>query len=152
MLRLRPFRVNDSRRTAGVCLLASLALLGAAGCGGGQPTEIGAAQQSPPPTKAAKVGVPPIGEDINDKGDPIRLDETASLACANAEFARDDLRNGNIDSAIANLKAAADRARPSAVGELAGRADAIRTAVESGKALAVVEAFIAECVARGHLL
>lgn len=94
----------------------------------------------------------PAGEEVNDKGDIIRLDETASLACANAEFARDDLRNGNRAGAATNLAAAADRAKPSAVADISGRAQKMRTALSAADPLAVVEDFLATCQAKGHLL
>lgn len=103
-------------------------------------------------TKAAEVGVAPAGEEVNDKGDPIRLDETASLACANAEFARDDLRNGNRDGALSSLSAAADRAKPSAVKEISSRAEKMRSALSAADPLAVVEDFLVTCQAKGHLL
>ena len=98
------------------------------------------------------MGVAPVGEEVNDKGDPIRLDETASLACANAEFARDDLRNGDRTAAATDLAAAADRAKPSAVAEIANRAEKMRSALSAAEPLVVVEDFLATCQAKGHLL
>jgi hypothetical protein len=98
----------------------------------------------------ATVGIPDEGERTNEGGVPITLDETAALACANAEFARDSITFDNLDQAERDLSAAADRAEVSEQPAIADEADTIRAALDMADPLAVVEAFLDICVEHGH--
>ena len=52
----------------------------------------GTTDTTPVTTLSATGGLPEEGEErLNEGGVPITLDETAALACANAEFARDSI-------------------------------------------------------------
>ena len=80
----------------------------------------------------------------------IDLDETAKLACANAEFARDALRESMLSDAVFFTAAAADRAEPSAVVELAGLVPEMRSAQTDAEIAAVIDEVLVVCVERGH--
>ena len=105
----------------------------------------------PSSTLPADVGLPPEDErGENEAGVPINLDETASLACANTEFARDAVAAGDADAAVRFLDAAADRAEPSAVDAIAELADSMRAATTLDEADAVVTTVLDTCVELGH--
>lgn len=102
-------------------------------------------------TLAAQVGLPPEDErGENEAGVRIDLDETATLACALAEFARDALRTDMLDIALQDAAAAADRAEPSAVTELAELAPELRAAQTAAEVEAVIDETLDICVERGH--
>jgi hypothetical protein len=112
--------------------------------------EPAATDTTPATTLPATVGIPAEGERTNEGGVPITLDETAALACANAEFARDSITFDNLDQAERDLSAAADRAEVSEQPAIADEADTIRAALDTADPLAVVEAFLDICVEHGH--
>jgi hypothetical protein len=112
--------------------------------------EPAATDTTPATTLPAAVGIPAEGERTNEGGVPITLDETAALACANAEFARDSITFDNLDQAERDLSAAADRAEVSEQPAIADEADTIRAALDTADPLAVVEAFLDICVEHGH--
>ena len=102
-------------------------------------------------TLAAEVGLPPEEErGENEAGVRIDLDETASLACANAEFAREALRTDLLDDALVFTSNAADRAEPSAVVELADLAPTMRAAQSADEIAAVIDQALEICVDLGH--
>ncbi|MEZ5321672.1 MAG: hypothetical protein R2698_06320 [Microthrixaceae bacterium] len=71
---------------------------------------------------AAKAGnAGKVGE--NQAGKTIALDETALLACAKAQIATVEIDQGATDDALADLRAARDRALASKVGRIASFAD-----------------------------
>jgi len=112
--------------------------------------EPAATDTTPATTLPATVGIPAEGERTNEGGVPITLDETAALACANAEFARDSITFDDLDQAERDLSAAADRAEVSEQPAIADEADTIRAALDAADPLAVVEAFLDICVEHGH--
>ncbi|MEM9466235.1 MAG: hypothetical protein AAGA90_12745 [Actinomycetota bacterium] len=102
-------------------------------------------------TLPAETGLPPEDErGENEAGVRIDLDETATLTCANAEFARDALRQSMLDVALQYTAAAADRAEPSAVVELAELVPEMRAAQTEAEIDAVIEETLEICVERGH--
>lgn len=107
------------------------------------------AETIPATTLPATVGIPE-DDRTNEGGVPITLDETAALACANAEFARDSITFDNPEQAERDLNAAADRAEVSEQPAIADAADTIRGALDAADPLAVVEAFLDICVEHGH--
>lgn len=107
------------------------------------------ADTAPTTTLPATIGIPD-DERTNEGGVLITLDETAALACANAEFARDSINFDNLGQAARDLSAAADRAEVSAQPAIADEADTIRAALDAPDPLAVVEAFLDICVEHGH--
>lgn len=105
----------------------------------------------PSVTLPADVGLAPEDErGENEAGVPINLDETASLACANAEFARDAVTADDLDAAIRFLEASADRAEPSAVEAIAEHAGSMRAATTLDEVNAAVTAVLDTCVELGH--
>ena len=106
---------------------------------------------TPATTLPATVGIPEEGEErLNEGGVPITLDETAALACANAEFARDSINFANFEQAERDVSAAADRAEPSEQPDIADAADSIRGAMSAPDPVLVVEAFLDICIDHGH--
>ena len=106
---------------------------------------------TPVTTLPATVGLPDEGEErLNEGGVPITLDETAALACANAEFARDSIEFADFEQAERDVSAAADRAEPSEQPAIAEAADLIRGAMDGSDPVVVVEAFLDICVEHGH--
>lgn len=106
---------------------------------------------TPATTLPATVGIPEEGEErLNEGGVPITLDETAALACANAEFARDSINFANFEQAERDVSAAADRAEPSEQPDIAEAADSIRGAMSAPDPVLVVEAFLDICIDHGH--
>ncbi len=102
-------------------------------------------------TLPAETGLPPEEErGQNEAGVRIDLDETATLTCANAEFARDALRQSLLDDALQYTAAAADRAEPSAVVELAELVPEMRAAQTEAEIEAVIDEALVICVDRGH--
>ena len=102
-------------------------------------------------TLPAESGLPPEEErGQNEAGVRIDLDETATLTCANAEFARDALRQSLLDDALQYTAAAADRAEPSAVVELAELVPEMRAAQTEAEIEAVIDEALVICVDRGH--
>ena len=107
--------------------------------------------EAPTTTLPAATGLPPVedrGE--NEAGVRIDLDETATLTCANAEFAREALRMAMLDDALQYAAAAADRAEPSAVVELAQLASQLRAAETAAEVESAIDTTLAICVDRGH--
>lgn len=105
----------------------------------------------PTTTLPADTGLPPEDErGENEAGVRIDLDETATLVCANAEFARDSLRSDDLDGALQFTAAAADRAEPSAVTELADLVPQMRAAQTASEIEAVIDETLVICVDRGH--
>ena len=107
------------------------------------------APPGPTTTLEAEVGIPEGGFGENEGGVPIELDETASLACANTEFARDALAADDVAGALSQLLAAADRAEPSSVAPLAELAPSLRAA-DAETAPGLVEQVLGICVDLGH--
>lgn len=117
------------------------------------PTSV-APDTRPTPTlpATAKVGLAPQGkEPLNDLGDPVRLDETASLACAHAEFALEAFDDADPGTARQEITATARWGTPSA------NADISRASLRLGSAggtvpasREAVDAFLGLCRANGH--
>ncbi|MEM9519475.1 MAG: hypothetical protein AAGA37_09150 [Actinomycetota bacterium] len=104
-------------------------------------------------TLPAESGLPPVDErGQNDAGVRLDLDETATLACANAEFARDAVRDDLLDDARFFASAAADRAEPSAVTELADLVAEMRAAQTGDEISAIMTTTLDVCVDHGHQL
>ncbi len=77
----------------------------------------------------ADTALPPSGSiSVNDSGQPVTLDETASLACALVDVAAESSRVDDIDEAINFLRQAAQRAEPSSVEDISDEANAMRSA------------------------
>ena len=104
--------------------------------------------KSPTSLLPAKSGVPENPAN-NSKGEPITLDETALLACAQNQFAWVELKQGATKAASTSLAVAAERAGASAVPEIKQSAATLRTAASSGSPGTEVDRFLALCVDRG---
>lgn len=85
----------------------------------------------------------------NSRGEKIRLDETALLACANNQMAWVALRTGDGAEAARVLGIAAQRAEASAVAEVKAAAAELGAAAEGQRRRAVVDDFLELCVDRG---
>jgi len=125
---------------------------------GPSPAAMAAAAAAADPTGAtlpstAKVGLPPVGREArNVLGEPVRLDETASLACAHAQFTIDALDGADPDLAARELSAVVRWGRPSANAEISAAAGTLVVANASpGQLRAGAHGFLAVCRAAGHL-
>ncbi|MFN8050389.1 MAG: hypothetical protein U0Q22_03045 [Acidimicrobiales bacterium] len=111
-------------------------------------TEAPAASKSTTSLLPARSGLPSVAPK-NSKGQPILLDETALLACAQDQIASVSLKQGASNSAATALTLAAQRAEASAVAEVKASAASLRAAAASGSPQAEVDRFLALCVDRG---
>lgn len=105
---------------------------------------------APRPTTLEPVssGLPEVLSE-NSRGEKIRLDETALLACANNQIAWVALQQDDVAEAERVLAIAAERARTSAVPEISSAADALAAAAEGERRTATVDDFLEVCVERG---
>lgn len=105
---------------------------------------------APPPTALEPVssGLPEVLSE-NSRGEKIRLDETALLACANNQIAWVALQQDDVAEADRVLAIAAERARTSAVPEISSAADALLAASEGDRRAGTVDDFLEVCVERG---
>ena len=109
--------------------------------------------QTPPSLPAAaKVGLAPQGkEPRNDLGELVRLDETASLACAHAEFASEAFDDADPGTARQEITAIVRWGAPSANADISRASSALGAAAGT---VAVsrdgVDAFLALCQSNGH--
>lgn len=142
------------RVVAGLALLA----LGATGCSG----EADAAGRKPPGTVPHRAverdgSLKPAGKTVLGKkgrtynGGPINLDETALLACAKAQIALVELKEGSPTIAAEQLDLAAARANESSVKAIASQADALAKAAGSpaADATTTVDSFVKLCASKG---
>ncbi len=110
-------------------------------------------EQTPPSLPVtAKVGLPPQGkEPRNDLGDPVRLDETASLACAHAEFASEAFDDADQVTAREEITAIARWGMPSANADISRASSALGgTGGTVPASRGGVDAFLALCQSNGH--
>jgi len=99
------------------------------------------------PTGPLDTSLPDAGPPINERGIPLVLDEAGFLACANVEFGRDSLTQGDQAQADEWFTQAADRAAASTDSQIAAAADSLRQA-DTG----VAASFLDLCVEKGHQL
>ena len=88
---------------------------------------------------------------VNEGGVAITLDDSGTLVCARAEFARDQAAAGSPQGAAAMLTLAEEPALASSVTELVGLAEAMRTATDAN-ADALADEILQICVAAGPQL
>ena len=101
---------------------------------------------------SAKSGIaPPGSEPVNQLGQPVRLDETASLACAHAEFAQEALDDGDVHEARAEAVEVKRWGAASANATLAEAAALLADRFEPATAKAHVKGFLEVCADNGHL-
>lgn len=96
----------------------------------------------------ASSGLPEVLS-VNSRGEKVRLDETALLACANNQIAWVSLQTDDVAEADRVLAIAAARAEASAVPEVSGRAADLVAASEGRRRAATVDDFLELCVERG---
>lgn len=103
---------------------------------------------------AARSGLPPAGQEpLTPRGVRLRLDETASLACAHAQFALEALEGGDQATFGQELAAVGRWGGPSANASIAAAARNLAAAAATATAQgADVEAFLAVCTANGHVV
>lgn len=108
-----------------------------------------------PPTlpREAQVGLPPAGSEPRNRfGQPIRLDETAALACAHAQFALDAIQLGDRTLARGEVDDVVRWGLPSANTEISAAAATLASAFTDATARGPVDAFLAVCLANGHVI
>lgn len=164
---MRTIRPESTRSSCRAGLAAALLLLAACGQsvavaqpGGGpgdpSPPVTPQARRVAPtvngkPLPPAKVGVPAI-RNRNERNQPIELDESASLACASAQFAWVALLEGDRPRAETELAVTIARAEVSEVTEVATGAAPLKAAAEAPNLQAKVETFLKMCESRGYII
>ncbi len=103
--------------------------------------------------RTAQVGLPPAGaEPRNQLDQPIRLDESAALACARGEFALEALDAGDAALARNEVAEVARWGAPSANAAISRAAVELAATFSEAPSRSRVEAFLAVCTANGHVL
>ena len=151
-------------RRARRCVLAATLTLSACGSGvtvaaqapGAAPVDAApatsAVRQAAPVVRGerlppARVGLNPE-RNRNERNEPIELDETALLACANAQFGWVAAQQGDPDTAAKEIETAVARAAESDVAALKGAANSMRA---TGDPAARAEAFLRVCENHGYI-
>jgi len=88
----------------------------------------------------------------NEAGEPLELDEAASLACADVERALTAFDEGSADSAVADADSAAGRAGDSAVADIAEWSEALGAWTGADNDPAVLLGFLSTCTDGGYEL
>lgn len=99
----------------------------------------------------ARVGLSEV-RNRNERNEPIELDETASLACANAQFAWVALLQNDPQRARDEVGDAVARAEESAVAEIKAGGGALRRASKAADFRTPIETFLSLCESRGYIM
>ena len=98
--------------------------------------------------RPASAGLPEV-RSLNSRHEPIELDETALLACANNQIAFVSLQRSDTATATRELVAASLRAKDSDVGDVSAASNGLMVAATSADPSPTVLAFLGLCTDHG---